>query len=194
MNTEFHMGLVYQEDVPAEIINEFASSITEKDFKLDVQSREIGVYAAMEWAIPTLIAAYLTKPYFESFLQEAGRDHYQLLKTGILKLFSRLFKQSGADGRDRSPQFSLVVQLNDGSSLKFIFSERLSPAGYEIAISKVYLLVSEHYQDAPRDRITAMVAQLSHPSRSLYIEFQEDSADWIMIDPVLEARKESAGQ
>jgi hypothetical protein len=39
----------------------------------------------VEWFIPTAIVFFVAKSYFDGFLKEAGKDHYQLLKSKLSK-------------------------------------------------------------------------------------------------------------
>lgn len=191
MNSDFHIGISYQEDLPSELIEEYTSSISASELKIRTESREIGVYASIDWALPTLVIVYLSKPYFEAFLQEAGKDHYQLLKKGTLNLFIHLYG-SNPEKRDkkRSRLFSAVVQLKDGRSLKFVFPEGVSIEQYEKSLEVMHELLLKHYVDHPNDQITKMASQLSMPSRSLYIEYKSEKENWVLIDSLVEAQNE----
>ncbi|MCK0714804.1 hypothetical protein ACFO0U_02570 [Chromohalobacter sarecensis] len=195
MNSDFHIGISYQEDLPSELIEEYISSISEPELKIRADSREIGFYASIEWALPTIVIVYLSKPYFEAFLQEAGKDHYQLLKKGTLKLFNRLYG-SKPEKRDkkRSQLFSAMVQLKDDRSLKFVFPEGVGIEQYEKSLELMHELLLKHYVDYPNDQITEMASQLSAPSRSLYIEYKAEKEGWVLIDPLVEAQKARKAQ
>jgi len=47
------------------------------------RTEEQSPYAAIEWAIPTVIITYLTKPFFEAFLSEGGKELYKLVKEQV---------------------------------------------------------------------------------------------------------------
>jgi len=49
-----------------------------------------GPFAAPEWLVPTAIFAYISKPYFDTFLKEMGKDHYNLLKKGFSYLYENV--------------------------------------------------------------------------------------------------------
>lgn len=195
MNSDFHIGISFQEDFPNELIEEYTSSISAPELKIRAESREIGVYASIEWALPTLVIVYLSKPYFEAFLQEAGKDHYQLLKKGTLELFNHLYG-SKPEKRDkkRSRIFSAMVQLQDGRSLKFVFPEGVSIEQYKKSLEVMHDLLLKHYVDHPNDQITEMASQLSTPTRSLYIEYKAEKENWVLIDPLVEAQKARKAQ
>jgi hypothetical protein len=91
MNTDFHIGFSYQEDIPKQFMSDLIDTISVDGLFLKSESHKPNIFATMEWAIPTMIIAYIAKPYFESFLKEAGKDHYQLLKKGFIQLFKNIF-------------------------------------------------------------------------------------------------------
>tara|TARA_R110000823_G_scaffold315288_1_gene446478 strand:+ start:2904 stop:3488 length:585 start_codon:yes stop_codon:yes gene_type:complete len=191
MSQEIHIGISYQEDIPQDFIDEFSATVSDPRLQLKIESRSRGFYASIEWALPTLVIAYLAKPYFEGFLQEAGKDHYQALKKGILQLARRLYgKHPERRERKRSLLFSTIVSLQDGRSLKFVFPEGVSLEKYEVAVDSMYSLLSEHFQMYPSDSITEIAEKLSTPSRSLYFEFDPEQEIWTLLDPLLEAQKE----
>lgn len=191
MSQEIHIGISYQQDVPQDFIDEFSETVSDPSLQLKIESRPRGFYASIEWALPTLVIAYLAKPYFEGFLQEAGKDHYQALKKGILQLTHRLYgKHPERRERKRSLLFSTIVSLQDGRSLKFIFPEGVAIEKFETAVDSMHSLLSEHFASHPGDRITEIAEKLSNPSRSLYFEFDPEQETWVLLDPLLEAQKE----
>lgn len=195
MSTDFHIGISYQDDVPAEFINEFTQSVSAPNFEVLSEPRERGVYASIEWAIPTLVIAYLTKPYFEAFLQEAGKDHYQVLKKSTLRLFGHLFSNNPElRNQKRSLLFSAMAKTQDGRSLKFVFPEGIAMDQYERALDLLHILLSQHYESFPNDPISEMANKLTTPSHSLYIEFVPDEANWVLIDPFIEAHNARKAQ
>jgi hypothetical protein len=48
MNSDFHIGISYQEDLPSELIEEYTNSTSASKLKIRTESREIGVYASIE--------------------------------------------------------------------------------------------------------------------------------------------------
>lgn len=45
----------------------------------------------VEWLLPTAAFIFVTNVYFEGFLQEAGKDHYQALTRGLAALWRTFF-------------------------------------------------------------------------------------------------------
>lgn len=68
-----------------EVIDMDIPIISLPNLKISEEAREVSMYASLEWAIPSLVFIFITKSYFEGFLEEAGIDHYKALKSWILK-------------------------------------------------------------------------------------------------------------
>jgi hypothetical protein len=70
--------------IPSEWVDDFVKEVDREDFKVKkIEAEDLGLMAAIEWAIPTLVVAYLLKPFFQSFLAEAGKDAYAHAKTQL---------------------------------------------------------------------------------------------------------------
>ncbi|WP_425419134.1 hypothetical protein [Oricola indica] len=61
MNEPIHVALSYQEDLPEWMANEFIGEASLSGLHIGSEKRPIGLYAAFEWAIPTLIAVYILR-------------------------------------------------------------------------------------------------------------------------------------
>ncbi|MEM1404298.1 MAG: hypothetical protein AAGG55_13265 [Pseudomonadota bacterium] len=189
MSSDIHVALSYQDGLPPELIEEFFELVSVEGAKVVSKARGPEFFAALEWAVPTVVIAYLSKPYFEAFLSEAGRDHYQLLKSAISKVFSRTKLASQDSKQDRSQNFSIVVKLEGGETLKFVFSDFFDENELTTALDQTKTLMQEHYRNSPDDVISKAVGTVSPPSRSVYMEFDIDESKWTLIDPMSEARK-----
>ncbi len=78
-------------DIPEYFPSEFDSlllrgGINHNALDIRINRSEPVAWAAAEWIIPGIIAIYILKPYFESFLAEAGKDHYKLLRNKLGEL------------------------------------------------------------------------------------------------------------
>lgn len=195
MNVEFHIGLSYQEDVSQEIMSELIDTVSVDGLVLRSEPREIGVYANMEWAIPSIIIAYLSKPYFEAFMKEAGKDHYQLLKKGFIQLFKRIFGEKPESRQAaRSAIFSIMANMYDGRSVKFVFPEGITLEEYEKSLNLLHELLSTHYEIYPDDQMSKLVSALKKQSHSIYLEYSSNKGEWVLIDPLEEAQKARKAQ
>ena len=107
-----------------------------------VKKHELATYAAFEWTIPTVFAAYLGKTIFETLLKEAAKEYTPNILAGLKALAVRckemnirwLTATESTQKRSRkyhqSAAFSIIVQTKSGQSLKMLFDEELTPADW----------------------------------------------------------------
>lgn len=156
MNTHPHLVLLHEDSIPREFFAEFEHTIATDGLEIQVKSRPTGtVFAGIEWLMPTAIVAYIAKPYFESFLKEMGKDHYDLLKRGLKKLYSRvagpktpkvtLVSTAGKTAKEQpySFYFSVVTEVTDKVRFKLLVPQPITELEYETLIS-AYLYFVEH--------------------------------------------------
>lgn len=161
-----HLGIIYSNQVEDSIIDSQINNFKDEDIIIHKEKTDDMVFAAMEWAIPTLIAAYILHPYFSAFFSELGKDHYQKLKTGLKKLTMLLkddkstfvaAKESPhklSPNYDQSILLSMIFQTRDNKQIKLLFNKNLSDADRENAIDKILSLLVEHYIMFPNDLIS----------------------------------------
>jgi len=106
------------------------------DFPVKTITTPIEAMAGMEWAIPTVVIAYLLKPFFESALQEAGKDSYQYakkrLKAFIVKnrqvktrrITAKQSTQKLSRNYNQSNTISLKAWVHSGLIINVLFDEQ----------------------------------------------------------------------
>ena len=57
-----------------EFIEDKIRGFNSSHLNLKVQKVEKDAWIAFEWVVPTAFGVYILKPYFDSFLKEAGKD------------------------------------------------------------------------------------------------------------------------
>ena len=105
------------ERIPAQWTDDFVKEIDREDFRVKkIVAEDLGVMAAMEWTIPTMVVTYLLKPFFESFLCEAGKDIYAHTKKQ-LKLFI---------AKNRAIKIKLMAATQSVNKLSKTYNQSLS--------------------------------------------------------------------
>jgi len=163
-----------------------------------VNKREARPFMSMEWAIPTAIVVYILKPYFESFLKEAGKDHYNILKTWLKKtvVSGKQIKttivratqstQKVESGYTQSLSISVLVQTRNDKIIKFLFDERLTDEEWEHAVAMMLDLSEQHYNTYPNDHLTKQLDVLSqHKRTTYYATIDQQLQQWIITDDLL---------
>lgn len=134
-----HLAIIHIDSIPSDAFTEFCSTVQAEGLMLSVNAREDGVaFAAIEWLIPTAVIAYISKSYFDGFLKEMGKDHYALLKLGLLKFRTKLFGETapevllvGSKGKISNEQpyslaFSILAEAGPRLTFKLLIQKDVS--------------------------------------------------------------------
>ncbi|HVZ16616.1 MAG TPA: hypothetical protein VG897_05845 [Terriglobales bacterium] len=84
------LAISRRSDVPQSLVDDFLVEVQRDDLRIDVREQGRGVFAGLEWLMETAIAVYVVRPYFDSMLSELGKDHYNILKRAVLKLYEKM--------------------------------------------------------------------------------------------------------
>ena len=156
--------LIYPDDCPDEFINDEIKDFTNKKLNLKIEKVEKDAFMAFEWVVPTAFGVYILKPYFDSFLKEAGKDHYLLLKSGLKKIVEKgkLIKakmisatqstKKLSENYNQSLVVSIELQTKNNRHIKLLFDNELEKADWEDAIDQLLDLVIENYESFPTQR------------------------------------------
>ncbi len=142
-----HIAIFHVDSIPANTFADFTQLISCDELNLQIESHEeSGPYAALEWLLPTAVIVYISKSYFDGFLKEMGKDHYNLLKAGFKKLSEKvigpsapkitLLGSSGKISKEQlySPVFSVLAEIDSEIKFKLLISIDSSQEEYEQGI------------------------------------------------------------
>ena len=139
--------LTHPRSIPAETFAELKALLESAGTPVEIKERELGLHGALEWLLPTAVAVYIAKPYFEGFLKEMGKDHYALLKQGVKCLYERLVGPKApaativrGGGRTDvankySLLFSLLAEADDGLTFKLLIPQFATREEYDAAVT-----------------------------------------------------------
>jgi hypothetical protein len=152
----FQIAISYEKNIPNEIISAFVSDISAPGLDIRSEARETEVHAGVEWYIPTALIIFIGKAYFDSFLKEMGKEHYHLLKKGIISLWkyffgherSVKFNRVASNGKISAvPQYSIALSLMTDLSgqyrIKYLFKDNLSEDDFKKAIEHFFDFLEE---------------------------------------------------
>jgi hypothetical protein len=154
---KIHIGISYTENFPRNIFNDFLSILDNKNLNIEIESREPAPMACYEWLVPTAIIIFIGKSYFNSFLQEMGKDHYQLLKKAFISLRGKLVGKNApqvtivstagkfSSNSKYSLVFSVIAESNDNFKFKLLIQSKVNEAEYEKIISSFIEFLDEYY-------------------------------------------------
>lgn len=198
-----HILISYDEGVPYEIPQSIVDVIKHPNLKLVEEAREsYGSFACMDWLLPTAVVVLVAKPYFDAFLKEMGKDHYHLLKKGILSVWDSLFSKNrqlkyvvvGTEGKIKSGNkysmaFSVWAEINDQYKVKFLFEEQLTEEEFEKNVSLILQFLQAIYtaEDSLEDCIVK--EDVKHTGKIVLVAFDKDMQKLRMVSPLPEIKQ-----
>ncbi|WP_287367633.1 hypothetical protein [Thauera sp.] len=139
-----------------------------------VEHRDLGPQAFVEWLFPTAVLIWVGEKYFGAMLAEAGKDHYQILKRGLGRLYDkalsrgasvirRLRRQDGSLVADAyfSGNLSFAYASPEGWTVKLLFPLDVSASQYERACVAFAGLIADHARDRSRSVLEAEIQSLA---------------------------------
>jgi hypothetical protein len=153
------IAISYEESIPADLFDDFDKSLREDslNFVIDVRPNP-GPCAGIEWFLPTAIIVFIGKSYFDGFLKEAGKDHYNKLKESISGLTRKTMTQpriepiiiASHEGKIRkdnpySLAFSIYAEANNGNRFKLLIPKPNSSIDYNEIIYKFLDFLNDYH-------------------------------------------------
>lgn len=189
---QFHILLQVPETF-SENLEETISEIDHDKLLIVGVKKPPEVWSGLEWALPGLIVVYIAKSYFEGFLQEMGKDHYDKLKIWLKKILlkskdSKVTTFSVGEKKidpsnTQSKAISIFIELSNGQKIKLLFDEELSLNEWNKAIDSVLELILENYQNPSEDELGKKLINLnSKPYYTIYGFIDRDNNSWRFID------------
>jgi hypothetical protein len=166
-----HIRIVHMDFVSPEAIRVSVAPLLQKNFKVEVIEGPREIRASLEWTVPTIVAVYFLKPYFESFLKEAGKDSYETLK-GFAKKMLEKYKKGPENqimghpslnpySDTQSKSYSITVPLQTGQSLKLLFDNQIPVDKCIKCQEDILEMLYDHYSSYPNDKLTIALQGLS---------------------------------
>jgi hypothetical protein len=177
-----HLLLAYEDRIPAELFGQFRADVETDglDFQL-IERPSAGMYAGVQWMLPTAVILFVTRSYFDSFLKEMGKDHYQAFKKGVGKLRELMglvkvtvFTSSpnkAPQGQRYSLVFSIYFEGPDGSTFKFLVPNEGEEAEKERAMEAFAQFLQTYYGGALAPEDIQFLQDGSPPSGTRLVAF-----------------------
>lgn len=165
--------LTYPTEFPDELIVQEILEIQADKLDLKISKEDHTHFMAFEWIIPTAFCVYILKPYFDSFLSEAGKDHYNILKNGLKKFVEKAkfikARMIAADqstaklskGYNQSIVISFTIQTKNNRQIRLLFDNDLEKSDWDNAIDELLDFVIENYESSPNDKLTNAISEKS---------------------------------
>lgn len=197
MTTPPQIAISHIDSIPEEVFSDFVRAISTDRLRLDIESREDGgIYAGLEWLIPTAVIIYIGKSYFDGFLKEMGKDHYNLLKAGFKALREKLLGPAApqmavvSSARKTTPNqpyslvYSIMAEGNGGLRFKLLLQREVSELEYDEILNAFLGFLEAYHSHAPE---AAFAANLEAPRASggiVLLAFNLETKALEVIDPI----------
>jgi len=198
-----HIAFEYPDNFPENFGDLFSKGIENEDLDLRIKKNEQTLWAASEWVIPGLIAVYVFKPYFESFLKEAGKDHYLLLKKKIKEVLSKTknmevttLTSSGTtkkvdNSNTQSKAISVFLQSEKDILIKLLYDNKLDLETWHSSTEFIMNVLEEHYENKPNNQITEYLEKIDlQRGRTIYAIIDPETKNWTFINNLGEYERE----
>ena len=191
MRTEAHILIdqTVSENLP---LIDLEIEILEKDgLNIDEKQHPIQAYASLEWMIPPLFFAFITKSYFEGFLNKAGEDHYEILKSWILRMNSKFrghftqtitarksTKKVANDSDTPNNFFGVYFKTPNGNNLKVFMPNCVSEQEDIKALSDLLDDLRKLYSK-PESKFAKKIKGITDKVyEEIYAVFNKDKGEW----------------
>lgn len=192
------VGLMYIESYEDPSFANFGRELAADGLDVRVESRpDPGVYAGVEWLLPTAVAVFLGRSYFDAFLKEAGKDHYHLLKKALLKVSAIFFGKNAPQGRviftkgkaeSEIPRYSLfysvVAQVGDNLRVKLLLQSDFDATLCNEAQTAFLGFLSSVYDGSLDIKSIKGLAHAVPVSNTLLLAYNATDKSLEVIDPL----------
>lgn len=191
-----HLAILHIDAIPPDFFAEFREIIQADGLKIEVQSRPTNAaFAAVEWLMPTAVVAYLARPYFESFLKEMGKDHYELLKEGLKRLYIRTAGPKAPEvslvstvGKVSPEQpyslfFSIVAQGPEKTQFKLLIQRPITQSDYEAAVSSFLDFIQQVHTDTLDTETIAAYEGTLLTGKTILVAYSLETRTIVPVNP-----------
>ena len=191
-----HLALFHDERIPSNILDQFCCDI--EDRLLDFQRQtlpERGPLNSLDAWVISAIGIVILKSYFDAFLKEAGRHHYNILSNALKKIWNRIFSKDidfrfaiftpkGEVKPEYSFFFSIYAEINNGRTVKFLIREDCSEDEYAAAIDAFLKFIESYHLDASYKEIEIDLDSEKDYWGYIFIEFDLETGSLRVFDPI----------
>lgn len=194
-----HFGLIFRDDFDDQPIREFVEGIRTPKLNVDVKSiPPMGPMVGIEWLMPTAVMLYIAKSYFDTFLKEAGKDHYALVKRGLSALWLaylspkkqvtiQLVGSRGKLDRDQrySHVFSIYTPTLDGvDRIKFLFDETCEDDAFDAYVHAILTALDEYFANTSSSVLYRAIKESGGRTPPFVVRFNSETRELEVFDPL----------
>lgn len=188
------IAVSYEDGFPDFAVDAFKEKVGSPNLQLRVEKREpMGPMAGVEWLMFTGMVIYIAKSYFDGFLKEAGKDHYQKLKDSLASFTNETMSHPriepviiGSPGKMRkdnpySMALSIYAEANDGRRFKLLLPKPTQETDYEVIIHEFLEFLNNFHQGVNVIAETGFNEESRINDKIILLHFSQEKAkiEWI---------------
>lgn len=147
------------------------------------------MWAAADWAIPGLIVVSILQPYFNSFLKEAGKDHYIQVKNflnnvlskaktmNVKKITSEGIVNKSDESNSQSRAISIFLETKEGTRIKLLYDDNLDLETWQCLTHDFLKLIEMHYE-TPTQNILSEYLSTHAADKTIYAIIDPVTKKW----------------
>ncbi|MCC2604418.1 hypothetical protein [Planctobacterium marinum] len=184
-----NVGVVHIDVIEESFFDEFVATVDQMEVGLDLKKMpKPGPFACAEWFIPTTIAVFLGKPYFESFLKEVAKDHYEFLKKGISELCDKtiktrrfeptLYSSAGKKNNDNpyTLSFSVIAETASGFTFKLLLPKLCDEFEYQKATDAFLDFMADYYSAGELSQAYEIIKMNGRHRGQILVKYNQDTS------------------
>lgn len=196
--------LSISQELPSDLFDDVVSELNKQGIITIPILRENALFAsATEWILPTaVVVGFVIKSYADGFLNEMGKEHYQVFKAGIKKIIRKLNGYESKiistkplhNNNDQSLVFSIETISKTGKRIKFLFNKDVPLTDWDTYIDSAVDLMEQHYNQ-DENELDRQIAKVEQPvSNPIFIKYNRQSLRWEVVDMQKMVRAEFEAQ
>lgn len=188
----------YEENLSYGCFEEFISSIEKDKLKLVVEPRPpMEAMTSIKWLMPTAAVFFVAGSYFDGFLKEMGKDHYNLLKDSSSSLWEQFLAPEkkpnttflGTPGKLKendvySSLFSIMSELDRTHKIKFLFKDTYSKEEFSKAFAAYIEFLHELSKGVIDSSVLEQINKIQNLGATILISYDEGTGSLVVVDPV----------
>ncbi|QEK51417.1 hypothetical protein FYC62_06865 [Pedobacter aquae] len=159
-----------------------------------VQHKSTRLFAALEWTIPTTFIIMISGLFFKSFMEEAGKDTYQMLKSRlkeyILKrreIKTSLIESSNLTDKlskkyDQSLSISMKARLHSKLVINIMISEKVKGQDADNMMERVFEVLQMIHDQCQEIASEEYIMRNIHPEE-VYLLANPETYFWEILTP-----------
>jgi len=195
-----HVDASYATGIGYGAIADFENEIAAPGLVFRAERRpKSGPFAGLDWLVPTAVMVLIGKHYFDSFLSEAGKDHYYILKKALTKLGQRFLAtdtklvytkgKAQLDTPKYSLTFSIYGEIQGGLRLKLLVEPDIGPEELEKAIGAFSSALASIHEEKYQTGQVAGLEGAKPIGGTVLVTYDRNAAQLVVVNPLPDRAK-----